>query len=442
MTKLLAVVKREWMQRVRAKMFIVTTVLLPVAMALFGVAPALVLSIDSGNPLRLVVVDGTGKMFVRLKASLQDGNEGPPDPEANVASKANRIATGRRSDFILEELRPTPDRSPEAVKAELEQRLRAKEIDAYLILPPDLMQSSKAQFFRRNTSDLISTRRIRDALDGSIRSQRLMDARVDSKTMSELARSVDFETTRISGSSGSERDAGGGFALVFAAGFIMYISVLLYGQVVLGSVIEEKETRIAEVLFSSVKPFTLMIGKLLGVSLVALTQLAIWGLAFGAFAIYGSSILASRGIPTRIPTVQPVFYIYFALFFMVGYFVYATMYALIGSVVSTAQEGGQAAMPIIMLLVVSFYLFLPVSRNPDSSLSFWLSMIPFFAPISMLVRIVTQTPPFWQIALSLAIGISTVALLTWVASRIYRIGMLMYGKRPSIPELIRWVQQS
>ena len=436
MTKLLAIIKREWMARVRAKMFIVSTVLLPSAMALFGIAPALVLSIDSGNGLRIVVVDRTGKLFSRLKTSLQ--GDDPTDSDANVATRANRIAAGRRSDFVLEEL-PAANRSDADIKAELENRLRAKEIDAYLILPADVMQTAKAQFVRRNTSDLISTRRIRDAVDSAIRTQRLIQARVDARTMDELGRSVDFETRRIS-SAGSERDVGDSFLLVFAVGFMMYISVLLYGQVVLGAVIEEKETRIAEVLFSSVKPFTLMIGKLLGVSLVALTQLAIWALAFGAFGLFGVSVLASRGIPARLPSVPFHFYIYFALFFLVGYFVYATMYAVIGSVVTTAQEGGQAAMPIIMMLVVSFYLFLPVSRNPDSPFSFWISMVPFFAPISMLVRIVTQTPPFWQIALSLFIGFSTVALLTWIASKIYRIGMLMYGKRATIPEVVRWVR--
>jgi len=435
-TKLLAVVKREWMARVRAKMFIVSTVLLPAAMVLFGVAPALILSIDSGNGLRIVVVDGTGKLFSRLKTSLQADDAA--DVDATVATRANRMAAGRRSDFILEELQAA-NRSDADIKAQLENRLRAKEVDAYLILPPDVMQTAKAQFVRRNTSDLISTRRIRDAVDGAIRTQRLIEARVDARTMSALGRSVDFETRRIS-SGGSEQDVGDSFLLVFVVGFIMYISVLLYGQVVLGAVIEEKETRIAEVLFSSVKPFTLMIGKLLGVSLVALTQLAIWAVAFGAFGLFGVSVLASRGIPTRLPSIPFHFYVYFALFFLVGYFVYATMYALIGSVVTTTQEGGQAAMPIIMMLVVSFYLFLPVSRNPDSPFSFWISMVPFFAPISMLVRIVTQTPPFWQIALSLFIGFSTVAFLTWIASKIYRIGMLMYGKRASIPEIVRWVR--
>jgi ABC-2 type transport system permease protein len=222
----------------------------------------------------------------------------------------------------------------------------------------------------------------------------------------------------------------------------MYLTILLYGQVVLGAVIEEKETRIAEILFSSVKPFTLMLGKLVGVSLVALTQLAIWGIAFGVFAIYGVSVLASRGVPVNIPSIPAINYFYFALFFLMGYFVYSTMYALVGSMVTTAQEGGQLAMPIVFLLVIGFYFFLPVGRSPDSPFAFWVSMVPFFSPVTMMVRITTQTPPFWQIALSLFIGFGFVAFLTWVASRIYRVGMLMYGKKATIPEVMRWVRQA
>ena len=429
MIKLLAIVKREYVQRVRARMFLITTVLLPLAIALFGLAPALVMSIQSGAPLRIAVADGTGKLFAPLKGVLQ-----VEEGTLEAAVKRNPL----QPDFILEELQSTG--AHDEFRSEVERRLRLKEVDAYLILPADVMQGGKVQFYRRNTSDLLSTRRIQSALENVIREQRLIEAHVDRNTMAELARPVEFETTRISGS-GSERDSGGGFALVFGVGFVMYITVLLYGQVVLGAVIEEKETRIAEVLFSSVKPFTLMMGKLLGVSLVALTQLAIWGLAFTGFALYGVNLLASRGVPSTIPKIPLIFYLYFVVFFLVGYFVYATLYALLGAVVTTAQEGGQAAMPIIMLLVISFYLFLPVSRNPDSSLSFWLSMIPFFAPISMLVRIVTQTPPLWQILLSLLIGVTTATFLTWVAAKIYRVGMLMYGKRPSIPEVLRWVRQ-
>jgi ABC-2 type transport system permease protein len=271
--------------------------------------------------------------------------------------------------------------------------------------------------------------------------QRLIEAKVDTQTRQGLFQPVEMESVKV-GSAGEERDAGGSFVLVFAVGFIMYLAILMYGQVILGAVIEEKETRIAEILFSSVKPFTLMMGKLVGVSLVALTQLAIWATAFSAFALYGVNLLASRGLKTSIPSIPLAHYIYFGLFFLLGYFIYATIYALVGSMVTTTQEGGQLAMPIILILVISFYLFLPVSRSPDSSFSFWISMVPFSAPVAMLVRIVTQTPPFWQIALSLVIGFGSVILIMWFASRIYRVGMLMYGKRASIPEALRWARQA
>jgi ABC-2 type transport system permease protein len=233
--------------------------------------------------------------------------------------------------------------------------------------------------------------------------------------------------------------------MVFVIAFLIYVTVLLYGQVVLGAVVEEKESRIAEVLFSSVRASTLMIGKLIGVSLVALTQLGIWTLAFALLALYGLGALASQGVNVgdiNIPNLPPLFFVYFFLFFVLGYFVFATIYVLIGSMVTTTQEGGQLAMPVVFLLMAGLYMAFPVIRSPNSSFAFWVSMFPFFSPITMMVRIISQTPPAWQIALSLVIGIVTVILLLWLASRIYRIGMLMYGKKATIPEVMRWVRQS
>lgn len=440
MRKFFAVLKREYIQRIRARMFIVTTIMFPLAMALFGIVPVVIMNMDVGSPLRLAVVDGTGKIFGRFSSELNNRDIASSKGEINPAAGRDVGQVTRTQRFTLEEVQ-VGGTAQNDIKADLDRRLRGNEIDGFLILPSDLFEGGKVQFVRRNTGDVIATRRVQDALKSAVRDQRLVDANVSTKTMAALSQSVDFETSRIS-SSGQERDAGGGFALVFGVGFIMYLTVLLYGQVVLGAVIEEKETRIAEILFSSIKPFTLMMGKLLGVSLVALTQLAIWGIAFAVFTFYGVAVLASKGIPANIPNIPIVFYIYFVLFFLLGYFVYSTLYALIGSAVTTAQEGGQLAMPIVLLLVVGFYFFLPVSRSPDSSFSFWISLVPFFAPITMLVRIVTQTPPFWQIALSLIIGFLTAGLLTWLASRVYRVGMLMHGKRASIPELVRWVRQS
>ncbi|HSK62872.1 MAG TPA: ABC transporter permease [Pyrinomonadaceae bacterium] len=435
MRKFLAVLKREYIQRVRAKMFIVSTILLPLVMSLFGVVPAIVLNINAGGPMRVAVMDQTGKMYGLVEEALASDE---PGAEQDAQSRPGPEMARRA--FELEQVASVgPDAANQ--RSELDARLRAKQIDGYLILPPDFLEQGRAEFFNDNPGDLLTHRILQAALNRAVREQRLIEAKVDPQTRLGLFQPVDLESVKI-GATGEERGSGGSFILVFGVGFIMYLAILMYGQVILGAVIEEKETRIAEILFSSVKPFTLMMGKLVGVSLVALTQLAIWATAFAAFALYGVNLLASRGLNAEIPGVPFVHYIYFGLFFLLGYFIYATIYALVGSMVTTTQEGGQLAMPIILILVVSFYLFLPVSRSPNSSFAFWVSIIPFTSPVAMLVRIVTQTPPFWQIALSLLIGFGSVVLIMWFASRIYRVGMLMYGKRASIPEALRWARQS
>ena len=438
MKKFLAVVKREYIQRVRAKMFIVSTVLLPAVMSLFAIVPAIIFSIQT-PPLRVAVVDQTGKLYAKLKQSL-DNDTPDQDSQSDNTNLTRGLPRGGFGTFRLEEVN-AGNQPLDEIRASLDQRMRTRELDGYLILPPDFLATGKAEFFNRNLGDIVSPRSLQSALNRATREQRLIEAKVDNKTRQELFKPVNLEGVSL-GAAGQERNANGRFALVFLMGFVMYLAILMYGQIILGSVVEEKETRIAEILFSSVKPFTLMMGKLVGVSFVALTQLAIWGLAFSAFALYGVGLLATRGVNARIPGVPLLHYFYFALFFLLGYFMYATLYALVGSMVTTAQEGGQIAMPIILILAVSFYLFLPVGRSPDSPLAFWVSMIPFTAPVAMVVRIVTQTPPLWQIALSLVIGFGTVLVIMYCASRIYRVGMLMYGKRASIPEAIRWARQA
>lgn len=444
MRKFLAVVKREYVQRVRAKMFVLMTIGTPLLMSFFGIAPTLIFRIRAGGPVHIAVVDESGKLYQYLEKAITSDAEPASTPDvtavrdANLGQALNR-ATRPENNIELQEIQ-LAGRPLDVIRTELDGQIRAKQINGYVVLPVDVLTGERPQFFGSNTIDLFTKRTLQQAINRAVRERRLEEANIDSKTIEELSRPVELRAVRI-GAVGEERDSGEGFLLVFGAGFVMYVTILLYGQVVLGSIIEEKETRIAEILFSSVRPFTLLMGKLVGVSLVALTQLAIWGIAFMALAVYGVNLLASRGLTMHIPSIPPIHFLYFGLFFLLGYFVYSTIYAFVGSMVTTPQEGGQLAMPIILLLVVGFYLFLPVSQSPDSSFAFWVSMLPFFAPITMMVRITTQTPPFWEIALSFLIGVSTILLLVWIASRIYRIGMLMYGKKARIGEVIRWVRQ-
>jgi ABC-2 type transport system permease protein len=241
---------------------------------------------------------------------------------------------------------------------------------------------------------------------------------------------------------GEEKDDGGTFGASFIIGLLIYLTLAIYGQAILGAIVEEKETRIAEILFSSAKPFELMMGKLVGVGLAGLTQLAIWIFSALALITFGISSFKAAGMPVTMPNISPLMIASFFIFFLLGFFIYATIYALIGSMVTNVQEGGQFSMIPVIILLMAFYCFLPITRDPNSTFAFWASVAPFLAPITMPVRILTEMPPLWQILLAILFNLTAIIGLVWVASRVYRVGMLMYGKRATIPEVWKWIRQS
>jgi ABC-2 type transport system permease protein len=449
LSKFRAVVKREYVQRVRSRMFVIVTIGAPLMFALFTVVPILIAGIRTGGPTRIAVVDESGRMLARVRDSLEKSQAGrdkdddeeempkavPGAMNQNSRERVEQAAKAIPQGFEVEEV-SKEGHTLEEVKAQLDERVARDELNGYLILPQNVLDGGEVEYRTRNVGDVFSMGQVKNALTRAVRDARLDARGVGPEVMRAVNQPVKMKTTKAGGD-GEVADRGQGFFLVFGVGFIIYLTILMYGQVVLGAIIEEKETRIAEILFSSVRPFTLMSGKLVGVSLVALTQFAIWGVAFVGLGAY----LAERGAGVSIPQVSLGVYACIVLFFLMGYFIYATLYALVGSMVTTSQEGGQLAMPIILLLVVGFYLAFPVIRSPNSSFAVWVSLVPFFAPITMLIRIVAQEPPLWQIALSLGLGFATVAVMLWLAGRVYRVGMLMYGKRATIPEMLKWLRQ-
>ena len=452
MNKLLAIIKREYLQRVRSRMFIVWTILGPIMLVFFSVVPALVFRIKTGDATRIAVVDQTGKMYERVRTALVDesgvetegeesaGTSTVKNMNANPQERMRRASRDLTGSYRVEPVNLS-GRSADEVAKELNERILKNQLDGYLIIPPDVLTTGKISYFGRNSGDVITQDQIRSRVATAIREQIIAEANIPRNVFADMSKPVKMDSNSVT-EKGTERDSGAGFVLVLVIGFLIYLMLVTYGQVILSAVVEEKETRIAEILFSSVRSFTLMMGKLIGVSLVALTQYGIWAIVFTIFALYGIGMLAAQGVPVSLPSIPASLIIYFIIFFLLGYFIYATIYALVGAMVTTAQEGGQIALPIIFLLMIGFYMAFPVMRSPNSSFSFWVSMFPFWSPITMMVRIVTGRPPFWEIALSIAIGIATGVLLIWLAARVYRIGMLMYGKRASIPEVIRWVRQS
>ena len=256
----------------------------------------------------------------------------------------------------------------EEVKRELNDRVRRKELDGYVVIPPDVLTGKKAEYYGSNVGDFINSMRIEEGLSRAVNEQRLADTGVDQKLLREISKRVTVNTFKVSEKT-EEQDSGEAFFLVLGVGLLILIMILIYGGTVLSAVMEEKETRIAEVLFSSVRAFPLMLGKLVGVSLVALTQFAIWGILIGGFSVYGVATLKRQGLDLQLPPVSAANVVYSVLFFLLGFFIYASVYAVIGSIVRTYDESQGFLMVAIVPLILSFYLVFPIMRSPESTLA-------------------------------------------------------------------------
>jgi ABC-2 type transport system permease protein len=217
----------------------------------------------------------------------------------------------------------------------------------------------------------------------------------------------------------------------------LYFMLIFHGMAVMRSVLEEKTSRVMEVMLSSVKPKELMAGKILGVGAVGLTQFAIWVVL--ALAVNSPVLAASKDLRELIASFTTILF-WLPIYFVLGFLLYSGLYAALGAAVNSDQEAQQLQFFVTMPLIIPIVLMTMIIRQPDASSSFWLSMVPFFSPILMTVRIAMHTPPMWQIALSIGILLATTYLMVVLSSRIYRVGILMYGKRPTLPEILKWMK--
>jgi ABC-2 type transport system permease protein len=450
MRKFLAVVKHEYKKVVLKWSFLIGTLLMPFLVAVFAVVPAIILSIK-GEPTRIVIVDPTMKIANRIKDNLS------ADKMTERARKAAQDSLKDLSQSQQEQLKrsseqfvegfvfvdyETAGKSPEAIRSELTGKIVLGEIDSFLIVPPDIdLPTARFEFRSRKAGDFVINDTFKDAVNQAVRSQRLAEAKISEERLAELSRNVTFDLKGID-DRGEETDSTGTFIASFVIGLMIYITLAIYGQAIMGAVVEEKETRIAEILFSSARPFELMMGKLVGVGLAGLTQLGIWVASASVLVAVLAMQADFAQVISSVPAITPLMIAYFLIFFLLGFFIYASIFALIGSMVTTVQEGGQFAFPPVMIMLIGFYFSFAVVRDPNSSLSFWVSIAPFFAPITMPIRVLADTPPFWQILLSFIINAVAIAALVWLASRVYRVGMLMYGKRATLPEVWKWIRQA
>ena len=450
MQKFLAVVKHEYKKIVLKWSFLIGTLLFPLLATGFAVVPALIFSIK-GEPTRIAVADPTGKIAPRLKANLSaekmqsKAKQAAKDSLTNITvsqeEKMKRDMAQFEESFVFADYN-AETKSAEQISRELGGKIRDGELDAYLIIPENYNgENADYQFYSRKSGDFISNSTLQNALNDAVRSQRLADADISEDRLKQLSGNVKWSVTKVD-ETGAKSDSDSGFWAGFVIAFMIYLNLAIYGQMIMSTVVEEKETRVAEILFSSAKPFELMMGKLVGVGLAGLTQFAIW--VFSAAILVGLilPVLMSSGMDLPLPAISFLAIVYFLIYFLLGFFLYASIFALIGSMVTSVQEGGQFAFLPVMLMLVGFYFSFAVIRDPNSTLSVWASIMPFIAPMTMPIRILSEMPPLWQIALSIFVNLAAIAGLIWLASRVYRVGMLMYGKRATIPEVWKWIRQS
>lgn len=435
MNKTLLIIQREYSSRVKKKSFLIMTFLVP--LLIIGMyALIIALSIKGGDNIPTVeVIDKSGIFQNKL------------DDNKSVKFKS--------SDLTLEEAKNKVVKDEKAF---------------VLYIPSDIETGGSIEMFSQKKAGLSVISSIDRKLNDLMRVKMLKDAGIDAQTLENIKPNLSVVSKELTVEGEKDSSSAAAMAVGFAAAILIYLSLFIYGVQVMRGIIEEKTSRIVEVVISSVKPFQLMLGKIIGIGLVGLTQFLLWiALSAGLMTVsssillkdnlekvqsempskvQGTSVQANpainegpgQGIIKAVHTVEWTYILpVFIIFFLGGYMLYSALFAAVGSAVDNDTETQQFMMPITMPLLFTYIMaFSFIVNNPDSSLSFWLSIIPFTSPIAMMVRLPFGVPN-WELALSITLLIGGFIFTTWVAARIYRVGILMYGKKVSFKELGKWL---
>ena len=437
MSNVSIIIQREFNERVRKKSFIITTILMPVLMIVLMIAPALIMEYSRGEQKTIAVIDDSGLVAPQLQSN--------------------------------EELRFEPtDLTTEEARRSLTDRF------GVLYIGSDILENpSDVKLYANASSSLSIESNITGQIEDILEAEKLKAYHIDNlqQILDEVKTTVTLQTFRNDKSQEAESQAQSSTVATAAGyilGFVLYMFLLIYGSMVMQSVIEEKNNRVLEVVVSSVRPFDLMLGKILGVALVAVVQVLIWGvLIFAVGAIVLPQLMPAemmagvqamqQGMPDAaamgdmdpeilqaVAAVTDTGYILkifvcLLLFVFGGYLLYSAMFAAVGSAVDNVQDASQLQMPVTLPIILALLMMLAVIKDPNSSLAFWFSIIPFTSPVVMMARIPYDIP-LWEIVLSLVILYASFVAMVWFAGKIYRVGIFMYGKKPTFKELLKWVR--
>ena len=439
--KVATVIKREYMTRVKSKGFIASLFLMPVLMCGLVLLSGFLSIMEhrTEEMRKLAVIDETGGIFTQMQPAI-----------------AGHPTFQHKGELVYELYEESA--TTEEAKTALRERVNTKDIYAYLEIPKDVFANGEVRFYARSATNFEVQRGLRRIISDIVRDKRFAESGYSQREVSQLMRSVRFNAYAIKGSKRkdggtaveSPLETGARLGLGYLLVFVLYMFVIIYANSIMRSVLEEKTTRIVEVIISSIKPHQLLLGKVVGVCSVCLTMFAIWVL-FGVLLIMNINpllgIFGIDNLPVQILGVietvkvsSAEMLIYFFIYFIIGFFMYSTLYAIVGAICNSEEEAQQTAGPLTMLFVIPFILMFQLFRIPDSTLSVLLSHVPFFSPILMFMRINVLMPPLWEILLNILLMCATVLLVTLISAKIYRIGILMYGKRPTLKQLWQWAQ--
>jgi ABC-2 type transport system permease protein len=406
------IAKREYLERIRTKAFLFFTILFPLLMV-GGIAVEAVTSAHARSTSHIAVVSHDQQLATDLQAELQDGKD---------------------SKMTVDVISP-PGSDTRGI---LDGELANKSLDGYLWITPATQSNARPSFAYtpRSAGDISTKDAVSSALRTVLVRERLAHQGMVASDVNSLMQPVEVDTTQA----GKNADTTSTFIAIYVLFFLMYFVIMLYGMNVARSIIEEKTSRVFEVLLATIKPEEMMAGKMLGVGSVGLTQVFIWLIA--AILLTSTSLVSSiagGNVHVSLSAMQIVF---FVIFFVLGFMLYASIAAALGAMTNSEQELQQLNMFLVMPLACCFFALGIIVTNPNSVLSTILSLIPFVTPLIMYLRLSLTAVPVWQLVLSIGLMLVTIYAILWVASRIYRVGILMYGKKPTLPEILRWLKYS
>lgn len=432
MHKVWAVVRREFLERVRTRAFLLGTVLFPILMLGLTLLPVLLERRETA-PKRIAVVDAS------------TGEAGPRVVDALAA--ARRSGEGSPARYVVTHVPATGDGVLErdSLVARTGTEGEGERYDGVLLLTDAGVSSGKIPYYGTNVGSPNDMRRLEAEVQTALRLERLRRAGIDPFTAMPALRPIDLETSKITAGKLTGESGGASFLLAYIMGFVLYFAMVLYGVQVMNAVVEEKSSRVAEVLVSSLTPFQMMLGKVLGVGAAGLLQLGVWGVTAMAVTTYRAPLARLVGASPemlsqmRVPDVRPDLLVVFLVFFVLGFLLFSSLYAAVAALCNSQQEAQQANTPVTLVIVAGFMAMFSLLNEPSGALARTLSMVPFLAPFVVPVRYSLAPIPLPELLLSVALTLLTMLAVVWLAGRIYRTGILMYGKRPTLRELARWV---